>query len=269
LIQFAVTIVRSVYACYSLLIFLASMFLIIPAVIVASFFGKIRGGNAIYFFCTVWGDIWFFLTGVWHRNIYETPHNKNAQYIFVANHISYLDAPIIVKTLRQKVRILGKAEMSRIPFFGFIYRNAVVTVNRRSPEARAKSVRTLKSVLKKGISIFLFPEGTFNETHQPLKSFFDGAFRMAIEMQTPIKPILFLDAYDRMNYRSVFSMTPGRSRSVFLEEIPTAGLTLKDLNYLKEKVFTVMEQKLVAYGASWITGVNNNNQQDSNKPYLP
>ncbi|HUR10757.1 MAG TPA: lysophospholipid acyltransferase family protein, partial [Flavitalea sp.] len=150
------------------------------------------------------------------------------------------------------VRVLGKVEMSRIPFFGFIYRNAIVTVDRSSPEHRGRSVRILKSVLKKGISIFLFPEGTFNMTADPLKEFYEGAFRIAIETQTPIKPVLFLDGYNRMNYRSLFSLTPGISRSVFLEEIPVEGLTLKEVSNLKFKVQKIMETKLIEYKASWI-----------------
>jgi len=228
------------------------MLLVIPFVIVASFFGKMKGGNFIYKACSVWADAWFFLIGIRHRNLYESPHNKNKQYIFVANHISYLDAPVIVKTLRQKVRVLGKVEMSAVPLFGFIYRKAVVTVDRSSAAHRAKSVRILKSVIRRGVSIFIFPEGTFNETHRPLKDLFDGAFRIAIETQTPIKPVLFLDAYERMHYHSVFSLNPGRSRTVFLHEIPVHGLTGKDVEALKQKVAAIMEQKLQEYKAGWI-----------------
>ena len=229
------------------------MFLVLPFVLIGSFFGKIRGGNFIYNACMIWGDIWFFLIGIRHRNIFDAPHDNRQQYIFVANHISYLDAPFIVKSIRQPVRVLGKIEMSRIPFFGFIYRNAIVTVDRSSAENRSKSVRILKSVLKKGISIFLFPEGTFNETGKPLKEFYDGAFRMAIETQTPVKAVLFLDGYNRMNYKSIFSLTPGRSRSVFLEAIPVDGYTLKDVVKLKELVQKKMEAKLLEYKASWIS----------------
>jgi len=180
------------------------------------------------------------------------PHDKKVQYIFVANHISYLDAPVIVTTLRQHVRVLGKVEMSKIPVFGLIYRNAVVTVDRSSAENRARSVRILKSVIKNGISIFIFPEGTFNETHQPVKDLYDGAFRIAIETQTPIKPVLFLDAHARMHYHSIFSLNPGRSRSVFLAPIPVEGMTSKDLPALKQQVYNIMEQKLREYKASWI-----------------
>jgi 1-acyl-sn-glycerol-3-phosphate acyltransferase len=240
------------YCIYALLAFIVCMLLVAPFVVVASFFGKVRGGNVIYRICSTWGDVWFFLIGIHHRNLYEAPHDKNKQFIFVANHISYFDAPVIVKTLRQPVRVLGKAEMSKVPVFGFIYRNAVVTVDRSSAEHRARSVRILKSVIKKGISIFIFPEGTFNETNKPVKDFYDGAFRIAIETQTPIKPVLFLDAYSRMHYRSIFSLNPGRSRSVFLEEVPVAGLTPKDLPALRQQVYEIMERKLKEYKAAWI-----------------
>ncbi len=245
-------ILRIPYALYALVTFLATMLLVAPFVVIASFFGKIKGGNAIYRLCMLWGDLWFLLIGIFHVNRYEVPHDKSKQYIFVSNHISYLDAPVIVKTIRQKVRILGKSEMGKIPVFGFIYKNAIVTVDRSSAHNRAKSVRVLKSVLQKGISIFIFPEGTFNETHQPLKDFYDGAFKIAIETQTPIKPVLFLDAYSRLHYKSFLSISPGKNRSVFLEEIPVEGYTMNDLIKLKKKVYEIMEKKLVEYNAAWI-----------------
>ena len=98
----------------------------------------------------------------------------------------------------------------------------------------------------------VFPEGTFNMTNKPLKDFFDGAFRVAIETQTPIKPILFLDTYDRMNYHSLFSLTPGKCRIIYLNEIPVEGLIFSDIPSLKEKAYAIMEKKLREYGASWI-----------------
>jgi 1-acyl-sn-glycerol-3-phosphate acyltransferase len=245
-------VLRIIYCLYALVMFILCMLLVIPPVVVASFFGKVQGGNVIYRLCSYWARSWFFLVGIRHRNFYEHAHDKNKQYIFIANHISYLDAPVIVRALNQRVRALGKAEMSKVPLFGFIYRRAVVTVNRSSATHRANSVRILKSVIKKGISIFIFPEGTFNETGQPLKNLYDGAFRIAIETQTPIKPLLFLDTWHRMHFTSVFSLNPGRSRTVFLKEIPVEGLTGKDVDALKQQVTSVMEQKLREYKAGWI-----------------
>jgi len=59
-----------------------------------------------------------------------------------------MDIPEMMVAIKQNFRALGKSEMTKIPLFGFIYRNAVVTVERGSAENRAKSVETLKSILR-------------------------------------------------------------------------------------------------------------------------
>ena len=245
--------IQILFTIYAFLIFTGFLFLIFPLVVLASFFGKIRGGNFIYKLCHLWADFFLLMIGIFHRNIYEVPHNRSKQYVFVFNHISYMDIPVLLKSIRrQKLRILGKAEMAKVPLFGFIYKSAAVLVERGDAEKRAKSVEQLKSVLKKGISIVIAPEGTFNMTHKPLKDFYGGAFKIAIETQTPIKPVLFLDAYDRMGYESIFSIKPGKSRSVYLEAITVEGLTIEDVDFLKAKVYKLMEEKLIEYKGSWI-----------------
>lgn len=239
------------YTFYAFLLFLAIMLIIFPFAVLSGFFGRIRGGNMIFRLCMLWADCWFFLIFIWHKRIYESPHDKQRAYIFVTNHISYLDATIIPKAFRQPVRPLGKVEMSKIPVFGFIYRKAIVTVDRDSASNRANSFRILRSILKKKISVLVFPEGTFNMGTTPLKEFYDGAFRLAIEMQTPIKPVLFLDAYRRLPYHNLFSLTPGRHRILYLQEIPVANYTLADARRLKDEVYDIMEKKLIEYGAGW------------------
>jgi len=245
------TPLKFIYSVYALITFVAIMLLIFPFVIISSFFGPIKGGNMVMRCCRVWADIWFLVIFIWHKKIVEVVHDKKRPYIFVTNHISYLDSAMIPKAYRQPIRPLGKVEMSKVPVFGFIYRNAIVTVDRSSAANRAKSVLLLKSVINKGISVLVFPEGTFNMGTTPLKEFYDGAFRLAIETQTPIKPVLYLDAYRRMPYESLFKMTPGRSRILYLEEISVAGYSIEDLDKLKEEVYAIMEKKLIEYNAGW------------------
>ena len=64
--------------------------------------------------------------------------------------------------------------------------------------------------------------------------------------------MLFLDAYARMPYEYLLSLNPGRNRAIFLEEVSVEGLTLKDVTLLREKVYRLMEEKLLLYKASWI-----------------
>lgn len=239
--------IQWIYSIYAMVMFVATTLLVFPFVFIASFFGRIRGGNFIYKVCKVWGGMWFVLIGVRHKNIYEVPHDESRQYIFVANHISYMDIPPIILAINQPLRILAKFEMSKIPIFGFMYKRATIMVDRRDAERRARSIRLMKSVLNRHISIFIFPEGTFNETDKPLKEFFDGAFRIAIETQTPIKPLLFIDTLDRLHYKSIFSFSPGKCRTIFLAEIPVEGLQLQDIVMLKNKVYAAMEEGLLRY----------------------
>ena len=243
---------RFLYVVYAFVLFAILMLPVFLWSLVVTLFGRIKGGNLVYSACKAWADVWFALIFIRHRNIYRQKPKKSQSYIFVANHISYLDAAIVPKIFRRPVRPLGKVEMVRVPIFGTIYKNAIVTVDRSSPGNRAKSVQVLKSILRKGISVLVFPEGTFNETSKPLKHFYDGAFRIAIETGTPIKPVLILDMYDRMHTHSVLSLNPGRSRAVFLPEISTEVLHTKDAAALKERVYNLMEKELIAYKATWI-----------------
>lgn len=238
---------QSVYTVYALLMFVAIMFAVVPFVVVASFLGRIKGGNFIYKVCKVWGYLWYFLIGIRHKNIYEVPHDFASQYIFVANHISYMDIPPIVVAMNQPVRVLAKYELSKVPVFGFIYKSATVLVDRSDAEKRAQSITEMRDFLHNHISIFIFPEGTFNQTGAPLKDFYDGAFRIAIETETPIKPILFLDTADRLHYSSIFSLTPGPSRVVFMDEVSVEGMTMEDVPAIKQKVYEIMEAGLKKY----------------------
>ncbi|HNM33677.1 MAG TPA: lysophospholipid acyltransferase family protein [Chitinophagaceae bacterium] len=241
-----IKLIQFIYCVYALLMFIAIMFIAFPFILISSSFG-IKGGNVIYKICNVWARVWYFFVGVKHQEIYETEHEVNKQYIFVANHISYMDIPPIVTSIHQPFRALGKYEMVKVPIFGWIYRSAVILVDRSSAEKRSKSVRALKAAIQHGISVFIFPEGTFNMTEHPLKNFYDGAFRIAIETQTPIKPMLFVDSLKRLHYKSLFELTPGINRTIYLEEVSVDGLTMKNLHELKEVVYKKMEEGLKRY----------------------
>ena len=112
--------------------------------------GKVKGGNIIYAICRFWGDCWFFLLGIYHKNIYERPHDRNKQYIFVSNHISYFDIPVMMKAVRgQRIRILGKSEMAKAPLFGFIYK---IRGTADAPQIKVKPL----SILTPGVVRKLF-----------------------------------------------------------------------------------------------------------------
>lgn len=240
-------ILQTIYSIYGFLFFVLLLLVLLPLFFIASLLGEIRGGNLMYKICSWWADCWFFLIGIRATTIHEQEQSETRPCIFVANHISYMDIPMIVKIIREPIRVLGKQEMAGIPIFGFVYRNAVVMVNRKSPEQRLQSVNRLKEVLRKGISIFIFPEGTFNETGAPLKSFYDGAFRIALETNTPIQPVIFPDTVKRLHFKSVFSLSPGKCRAVYLPMVDVSAYSQQDQEALKQAVYNQMEAGLLRY----------------------
>ncbi len=241
-------LLQLVYCIYALLVFAILTIIAAFALMLLIPFGKAKLSKRMLKVCRYWASIWYLFIGIRHKEIFEAHHNFSRPHIFVANHNSYMDIPPIVQLKHQPIRPLGKFESSKIPIFGWVYKAAVIMVDRSSPEKRAQSLRNLKAALHKRVSIFIFPEGTFSMTSEkPLKSFFNGAFKLAIEMQIPIQPLLMIDAVDRMHFDSVFSLTPGLNRVVYLKTIDVSKYTLNDIEELKEKVYTLMEEGLRRY----------------------
>ena len=120
-------------------------------------------------------------------------------------------------------------------------------VDRNNIHSRARSLRLLWRVLHHEGHIIIFPEGTFNETGKPLKDFYDGAFRLAINTQVPILPIIFPDTQYRWHYSAWWKLWPGKNRAIYLTPVEVAGLTLDNLPALKQEVYSLMESELLKY----------------------
>ncbi|MNU16965.1 1-acyl-sn-glycerol-3-phosphate acyltransferase [compost metagenome] len=237
---------RYLYVIYALLTFVIGFLIRLPFILLFSLDG-VRGRKATWKLVQLWSIEWFFLIGIRSRRIFEAPLDPNkGPYIVVANHISYMDIPILFRTLPFYARPLAKFELGKIPLFGFLYKQLAVTIDRSSGKSKLAGVHKLKDTINEGGSILIFPEGTFNETGAPLKSFYDGAFRVAIETQAPILPVVFLDALSLWHYKSFWSLKPGINRTVFMPVIDTARYG-KDMHQLKEDTFKSMEQAILQY----------------------
>ena len=97
--------------------------------------------------------------------------------------------------------------------------------------------------LKDGQSIFIFPEGTRNKSGENnLLPFKDGAFRLAIDLQVPILPQVYINTDYIMPYKPLL-MRPARIDVYYLDPISTEGLTMQDLQNLKEQVRSVISEE--------------------------
>ncbi len=145
-------------------------------------------------------------------------HNlkKEGVYIFVSNHTSLLDVPFCAIVTPVTFRYLSKEELVKIPLFGYIIRKLYLSVNRKNDESRARSMENMKLSLREGISIYLFPEGTRNKTIEPLKNFYDGAFRLSKETGIPIVPMTILNSKKLLDG---IKLKPGKMECIWNEPI--------------------------------------------------
>ena len=147
-------LLQFLYSLYAFLLFAVVILLLAPIVALSMPFGRIRGANMMYDIFRVLAQSMLYLIGIHHTTRYAGPRpDPHEQYIFVANHISYLDAIVIIPSVKHHFRPIGKYELLKIPIFGFIYKFCVITVNRSNAEDRARSLDDLRKVLARGISI--------------------------------------------------------------------------------------------------------------------
>lgn len=238
-------ILQPFYSAWVIVTFLCCLLTAFPLFFIIGLWDNATARKTIWLVVHYWAIGWLFCIGMPIRRIGNRPDKK--KYVYVANHISYLDTVLIYAVVPYYFRTLAKKEMAKIPVFGYVYKQLAILVDRSSAHSRAKSMRLMWRQLKNECNVAVFPEGTFNETGKPLKEFFDGAFRLAINTQTPVLPMVFPDTLQRWHYSTVWQLKPGRNRVEYLEPIDTKDMTLNDLPTLKATVYQKMEQALQQY----------------------
>ena len=179
-------------------------------------------------------NTWFILGGMWPKNYNRNKIDFSKSYLIAPNHQSFIDAAIVYTSIPQLFKSLGKKEIEKAPIYGIIYKMVVITVDRSSVTAKANSFRKMKSEMENGMSIVLFPEGTFADKPQhELMPFQNGSFALAHMQRVDILPVLFLDTVKRMHPSKLYLVTPGFNRAVFLPPIPTKDIDKADLDLLK------------------------------------
>lgn len=217
------------------------MLVLLPGLILPFLFGN-RTSWLGYTFLKIWSWIFSKLTFIRYEFYGREKIVRGKSYIFVSNHTSFLDIPGLTMLLPGEFRPLAKKELLKIPVFGWIAKGAAVIVDRSSGESRKKSIDMLKRTLAHGISLLIFAEGTQNRTKEILQPFKDGAFRIAIDTQQPILPVVILGA-GRLMPPSTVSMHPGTIRLYVGDEIETASV--EDLQKLKLTTFEQMKTLII------------------------
>jgi 1-acyl-sn-glycerol-3-phosphate acyltransferase len=232
-----------IYTVWALLVFHVFMIILFPVFIIPSLISK-KGSKLSFKAIRLWSVLFSFFNRIIYKVEGKGHFKKGQNYVIISNHTSFLDTPAIPQAIDAPFKALAKKELTKIPIFGIIIKTITEVVDRSNPQSRQRSKDRLNEVLKNENSILVFPEGTMNRTDKPLQGFYDGAFRIAIDAQAPILPVVIKGAAKLMKPSS-FVMKPGKIRVKLLAPISTVGLTQKELPQLKAEVVEKMQAELV------------------------
>jgi 1-acyl-sn-glycerol-3-phosphate acyltransferase len=148
--------------------------------------------------------------------------------VYVVNHLSALDIPVLYAHLPFQFRILAKKELFRYPFMGWhLRRSGQIPVVLENPKASVRSLNLAVAALRKGKSLVIFPEGGRSPDGQ-LHPFMGGAFYAAVKAQVDVVPIALVGTYEMLKMNS-FHIQPGPLQMVVGEPIHTEGLSTRDI----------------------------------------
>ncbi|HAA20988.1 MAG TPA: 1-acyl-sn-glycerol-3-phosphate acyltransferase [Cytophagales bacterium] len=193
----------------------------------------------------LWAEIFLFLVGIPVKREFRAPIHKNTSYVFCANHFSWLD--IVLMGLAPPYFVfIGKKSLAKAPLFGYMYSKLHILVDRHSAKSRYETYVRCKEAVEAGKSITMFAEGGIRTDHPPhMAPFKDGAFRVAIEQQIPLVPVTIPFNWKILPGKDKLYVTWHRAKIIFHEPIPTTGLTLDDVESLKNRVFDLIQEELL------------------------
>lgn len=197
----------------------------------------------------VWAKFILFGMGFRVKVKYEQKLEKNKSYMFIANHASMTDIMLMLRVAKNPFVFVGKKELAKIPVFGFFYKRTCILVDRSSPKSRKEVFERAQKRLKSGLSICIFPEGGVPRRSVMLDTFKNGAFRLAIDHQIPIVPIVFPDNKKRFPYPFLGGGSAGRMRARVLRFIQTKDLDSKDdREKVKDQSWRLIHDGLIDMG---------------------
>ena len=154
--------------------------------------------------------------------------------VFVANHASFLDSPMMMGVLPVAARFAAKARLTRYPIIGLaILKGGHIPIAKRDQSERVEDAATIRSPLEAGTSLFVFPEGTF-EAAPRLLPFRLGAFRAAVDAGCPVVPVA-IHGNRRIWPAGVWLVRPGRVTVTFGAPLRPSGSDWSEMVRLRDE----------------------------------
>jgi 1-acyl-sn-glycerol-3-phosphate acyltransferase len=165
-------------------------------------------------------------------------------FLVVANHSSYIDIPILMWSLPFDARYIGKAELRKIPAFGYMFRKLHIPVNRSSKIDSYRAFKKASEFLENGKSVVIFPEGTIPDSPDQLGEFKNGVFALAIQHKVPILPLSIIGSRCAFEDPTIFRAMPKKVTVIVHEPVIITNQTEQEL---KSEIYQLLSNTVFGY----------------------
>ncbi|HRP02151.1 MAG TPA: lysophospholipid acyltransferase family protein [Candidatus Kapabacteria bacterium] len=213
-----------------IILFLIAVITIIFALSVI--IGILLFGKRVFFsFSKYWSKSLLFISNIKVQENIEVTIDKNKSYIYIPNHSSLFDIPVLLSSVKGNTLIMYKEELERIPFFGWCLKlSPFISVKREDKENSLEGFKQALNAINTSDSVIIFPEGT-RSTDGSLGEFKKGAFLLAMKSGKEIIPVAIKGTNTLMS-KGNFNFSSGDVSISYLQAINTKNnpdITIKSL----------------------------------------
>lgn len=200
-----------------------------------------KKGELPHLVARVWGRTILF--GARVKVTVKNPANidPSRSYIYMSNHQSNFDIPVLLAYLPVQFRWLAKMELFRIPIFGFAMQRAgYISIDRSDRKAAILSLKRAAEIIRGGVSVMIFPEGTRSRDGN-IRPFKSGGFILAIDSGVPIVPVVIHGTWPIMP-KDRLRIRPGNVVLKIENPVETSHYSRRDKAELMEKVRQIITE---------------------------
>jgi 1-acyl-sn-glycerol-3-phosphate acyltransferase len=235
-----VEIFGRIWALWALIVFVATLLVIFIPILLTFLIPEPNGVKTFKAISKLWMTVFLNLVGCPIKVIGKKYYDPTNNYVITSNHSSLMDVPVLTPFFPGPNKTIAKKSFAKVPIFGWVYTRGAVLVDRSSDGSRKKSFDDMKKVLlEENLNMALYPEGTRNRTGQPLKLFYDGAFKLAADCKKDIIPVVMINTAKALPPAKFFFLLPYRLQ---LHLLPPVSHINKNAKQLKQEVHDVMWQ---------------------------
>jgi len=220
---------------------IVSTILVGLSVILCSFFS--RNGNVPHLMARFWANAILWLS---RARVTVTGGEKlspGRSYIYMANHQSNADIPVLLGRLPVQFRWLAKAELFKIPIFGRAMRGVgYISIDRSNRKSAFQSLARAAATIRNGTSVLIFPEGTRSRDGR-LLPFKKGGFVLAVDSGVPIVPVIIRGTRNIIP-KGHFVIRSAPITMQILDPVETADYTRKTKDALLARIRTILVDHL-------------------------